>query len=94
MKNSLPLSPKKRNFVCSQIANALSPNPQTIPGASRGSTCMLADTISKVIVFYTRDDISRQAPGKRDYISIKQPNGEIAQMQKVRQCVFNEFVKS
>ena len=45
-------------------------------------TKFVTDTHKKVEEFYKRDDISYEAPGKRDYISIKCENGGRIQMQK------------
>ena len=49
----------------------------------RGSTCLSDETIACVTAFYEEDEISRQAPGKRDYITVTNENGEKCHVQTV-----------
>ena len=43
---------------------------------------LLEEQIKEVQDFYLRDDISRMFPGKRDYRSVKNPDGKREHQQK------------
>ena len=53
----------------------------SIPTKKRGKL-LPADIVNSVKIFYERVDISRIMPGLKDYVSIKQNNGEREDFQK------------
>ena len=81
---NLPHSPRRRSAVRRQIVQtefraeataALSPNQRPGPNA------LESETFELVIQFYERDDISRQAPGRKDAIPVQSNDGTKEQKQ-------------
>lgn len=52
-----------------------------VPELNKGRQ-LSKDDKEKVIAFYERDEISRQCPGKKDFVSIKVENGDNLRVQK------------
>lgn len=75
IKKALPASPRKKVAIVKKLAyDTLSHKCSNLYKVNRqGTVALTNETKQKVIDFYIRDDISRQAPGKRDYKSIKNP---------------------
>lgn len=72
VKKSLPKSPTKQQAVLMKLSSQILPTSQN----AETSKCLTQRALSKEQVetvqnFYCRDDISRQAPGKRDTKSVK-----------------------
>ena len=59
-------------------AIALSPKPQATPKRSAGTS---DETVCLIQQFYQRDDISRQAPGKKDVVNVRDENGQKVKFQ-------------
>ena len=73
-KLGLPHSPKKAAAVVHEIAVAygISPNCER---ASRDIATTTVATDGAVREFYVSDDISRQAPGRRDFVTLRTQEG-------------------
>lgn len=80
-KRALPSTPKRSTAVVKKLFvdfacditepagssdSARKPNPKTIPG----------EHLKAVECFYKRDDISRQAPGRKDVVTVKEGNNK------------------
>ena len=72
-RHSLPDSSSKAEQVVRTLASSIGilPKLPQLPTQSLPS-----DTMQAVVGFYKRDDISRQAPGKKDYITIRKEGGK------------------
>jgi hypothetical protein len=69
---SLPKSPRKQKFVVEHLAKRCGVRLDTNEGFSKAGSNKLSDEVQQAVKdFYMRDDISRQAPGRKDYITIK-----------------------
>ncbi len=58
---------------------------------ARGRKSVDPTTVKNILDFFERDDISRQAPGQRDYVIVKNEDGLKEKIQKVRQCSARAF---
>ncbi len=81
VKKSLPTSPRKRRNVLRKLVDEFGKNEDVATKANNHMLSLAAETIEAVKNFYTRDDISRMAPGKRDVVTIKDQEGN-KKMQK------------
>ncbi|CAF2654996.1 unnamed protein product [Rotaria sp. Silwood2] len=79
---SLPKDTNKRVTVIRHIAQELDIIPKTISHHKRVQRSLPIELKQLVINFYNRDDISYQLPGKRDFITIKDDNGQSTTVQK------------
>lgn len=71
VKRSLPQSPNKKAAVIRKIAGELNVSAgSSISSKERGTN---EEVEHRVKSFYERDDVSRQAPGKKDFITIRGP---------------------
>lgn len=87
VKKNLPRSPNKskalvKKLACQLIPDIVQPTPkkQTVSQLS-------GETISKVKEFFLQDSISYQAPGTKDYVIMKDENGEKLKLQKKYLCM-------
>lgn len=71
LKN-FPNSPSKRKAVVKKLAE----NYGLIEPVTKPKNILNQDTVNAINIFYNRDDISQQAPGKRDYVTIWNQNGK------------------
>ncbi|XP_077976176.1 uncharacterized protein LOC144432038 [Styela clava] len=73
MRTALPSTPNRQKAVVRKLYwEILDKEQQGNPSTDRKRrTGILESTVNAVADFYRRDDISRQAPGKKDVISIK-----------------------
>ena len=80
VSRQLPSSPRKRKAVISKIVETtkLTFNKPKDPN---GNNQMPATTIEEVKEFYFRDSISRQSPGRKDFV-ISRNNGKKSKLQK------------
>ena len=67
----LPQSPRKRVKVVHKLMLKFSPSTFIPPKRKRQDQALSADVIQEVRSFYETDDISSQAPGKNDFIIIR-----------------------
>ncbi|KAG1682566.1 hypothetical protein GQR58_010849 [Nymphon striatum] len=82
LQNALPLSPKRKAAVMKKLYT-------TIPDITLSTSEQLqehkngisADIVANVKNFYKRDDISRQAPGRRNVINVRGADGIKIQFQ-------------
>ena len=70
---SLPLSPRKKKAVVNQLAERVG----IIKSSIKPKTILSDEVKEKVRNFYSRDDISRQAPGKKDCVTLWKEGGKI-----------------
>ena len=70
---SLPCSPRKKKVVVRKLAE----KEGLIKSTVRAKHLINEETIKKVEDFYCRDDISRQAPGKKDYVTVWQKQDKV-----------------
>ena len=80
VQSALPNSPRKKAAVIKKLAMSIDTSDSS-PEKKAGPTALSTEVENLVIQFYLRDDISRQAPGKRDSIVVKE-NGNKTTMQK------------
>lgn len=91
IKRCLPTSPTKQAAVMAEIAKTFTPRKKKmvtdaiVPAKRRlietterkkRSDALTEDQINDVTTFFTRDDISRMCPGKKDCITIRTENGK------------------
>ena len=86
-KSALPNSPRKRATVVKRLSLEAGCQEATFPLTKQGGTALSKQLKAAVIEFYMRDDISRQAPGKRDTVVVRE-NNEKKTLQK-RQLSMN-----
>ena len=77
----LPNSPRKRKAVIAKIAKSSGLSLSSKHKQSNGNTGIAKSTVDSVQEFYCQDSISRQAPGCRDFVIIKE-NGKKSKLQK------------
>lgn len=77
----LPNSPRKRKAVIEKIAKSHGLPLSSEHQKSTGNKCIAKSTVDCVQEFYYRDSISRQAPGRKDYVIMKE-NGKKLKLQK------------
>ena len=80
-KSALPNSPRKRAMMVKRLSSEAGCQEATFPLIKQGGTALSKELKAAVIEFYMRDDISRQAPGKRDTVAVRE-NNERKTMQK------------
>ena len=77
-RKNLPASPRKASIVVTELAASYG----IVPTRPRSTAaCIPQATVEAVSAFYCRDDISRQSPGRRDYVTV-QRDGQKEQLQK------------
>lgn len=75
-KKSLPTSPRKRRTILRKLADEFGKYEVLTTSSNRHNLSLTTETIETVKNFYTRDDISRMAPGKRDVVTIRDKDGK------------------
>ena len=82
VKRNLPCSPRNRRAIVKELAWEQIKIKLFVPVKKRSysSACTKEDKL--VMDFFSRDDISRQAPGKRDVVKIKLDDGSKIEKQK------------
>ena len=90
-RKQMPKSPTREALVIAKLAQSLTPRKQKLvseaiqPPSKRRliyddrkkrSDALTPEQIENVTDFFTRDDISRMCPGKKDYITIKTTEGK------------------
>jgi hypothetical protein len=85
MRSTLPHSPRKRHSVLLAVSETLvPPSDVEITSPARGTNKRLSECIiHSVRIFYERDDVSRMAPGRRDYQTIRNEDGQKEKVQEV-----------
>ena len=83
VKRNFPCSPRKRRAIVKELSWEQIEIKPFVPAKKRSysSVCTKEDKKS-VIYFFSRDDISRQAPGKRDMVKITLDDGSKIEKQK------------
>ena len=83
VKRNFPCSPRKRTAIVKELSWEQIEIKPFVPAKKRSysSVCTKEDKKS-VIYFFSRDDISRQAPGKRDMVKITLNDGSKIEKQK------------
>src|SRR2546425_299731 len=70
LKKSLPKSPRRKVAVVKKLATSFG-LPLLKPTTTASKTVSVVDDIDQqVISFYESDSISRQLPGKRDFVTV------------------------
>ena len=78
VKKALPFSPRKRKAIVIKLACVVG----TIPGQTTSSNKKLPDaTVTCVNKYFLLDSVSRQAPGMKDYVTVRS-GGKKAKLQK------------
>ena len=77
-QRSLPQSPRRLHAVCKRLADRFvqpsMPSSSTAP-TPKPHNKLPDETVGTVIGFYERDDISRQCPGRKDVVVVRDNNG-------------------
>ena len=73
-QSTLPKSPRKRATVVKKLSIETGCLELPYPQKQEGTTSLPEHLKAAVTEFYVRDDISRQAPGKRDNIVLRENN--------------------
>lgn len=81
VKNALPQSPRRRDYVTQKVAEALSFSPPD-SSTNSGRPITNPELRQKVVTFYNSDDISRMMAGKRDYVIVRRPKESKQYLQK------------
>ena len=81
-KRNLPCSPRKRRAILKELAWEQIKIKPFAPVKKRSYSSLCTKDKKSVIDFFSRDDISRQAPGKRDVVKIKLDDGSKIEKQK------------
>ena len=78
LSKALPKSPRRRKAVHQRLYQIEVGNSSTSPtnDSPRRSDALSDETVELVKEFYQRDDISRQAPGRKDVINVRDKNGQ------------------
>lgn len=87
VKKTLPSSPRKRKAVVAKLFADELPELKTQLRQQKFKNkikCLAEETQNKIKEFYLRDDISRKEPGRKDVISIKNP--ETGQREQKQKC--------
>ena len=87
MKLALPQTPNRRKVVCKKLYEMECHNSTLTQKGEEGTQSKQGlhvdeDTIKKIHAFYQRDDISRQAPGRKDVLTIRDAKGTKTKHQK------------
>ena len=105
VKKSLPGEKQKQVQVLSNIIDTMSPTKRRavletcdsvvkrrkdVERKTR-SDALTEDQIAAVQQFYSRDDISRMCPGKKDCISVKTPQGKESRQKRLMLLNINEI---
>ena len=87
VRASLPNSPRKRRAVATAMAKEIG---ISVGKARRGAvtTGIDEETKKKIIEFYQKDDVSWQAPGRKDYIVSRSKDGNGNTIKKHMQCKY------
>lgn len=83
-RKALPKSPRKRKTVVRKLFSSIIGEPTGVssPGQCKSNSLSLSEeSVSAVKAFYEREDISRQTPGMKDCLSIKNEQGEKEKVQ-------------
>ena len=70
---SLPFSPRKKKVVVKHLAE----KEGLIKSSAKPRNVTSEETVKIVEEFYCRDDISRQAPGRKDYVTVWSKEGKV-----------------
>ena len=81
VKPVLPHSPRKRKAVVMKLANSEGITAAKKMRVEGSPNCIPAETVQLVESFFLLDSVSRQAPGKRDFVTVR-VNGKKQQIQK------------
>jgi hypothetical protein len=82
----MPSSPKRRRVVLGHLLSKISSgtSSEAAPVTPEKKPCAnLLPEVTKQAVeeFFHRDDVSRAAPGRRDFVRVRSPNDEIVLLQ-------------
>ena len=77
VKQVLANSPRKRRAVISKLATSHGFSPSTSNTQKAGNKQLPNSTVKCVQDFYLLDSISRQAPGRKDYVSVRSEGKKI-----------------
>lgn len=80
-QRNLPRSPRKQTAVVRKLAESFNLLVQPAKHSTSSTLSITADTMKMVKDFYECDDVSRQLPGKKDFIIIRE-DGKKEYMQK------------
>ncbi|CAF5166744.1 unnamed protein product [Rotaria magnacalcarata] len=80
--HSLPKDTNKRMMVVQHLAQNLNIISKTTRQHTRQQRSLSIELKKLAIQFYQRDDITYQLPGKRDYVTVTDDNGESMTLQK------------
>ena len=85
-KLSLPSTPKRRNAVRKrlyQMRYSQEAEAEDFPeqGNRKQQRGLSEETKAAIIAFYERDDVSRQAPGRKNFTTIREGSGQKRQLQ-------------
>ena len=96
VKSVLPASPRKREAVVKQLLFQIQPaTSKASTFATNSARALTKEEQKKIVDFYLCDDISRQAPGKRDTKSVKNVSSgkrEVFQKRHMVMAVKEAFV--
>ena len=80
LRPALPSTPRRKKAVCRELLRRTfdidDEEPCSSPNQPVGHKPLSKETIDKVVECYERDDISRQAPGRKDVVNVRNEAGE------------------
>ena len=74
-RRGLPQTPRRRKAVCRKLSMEWEGDNSADRASSSRSTALNNETAMLVEQFYQHDDVSRQAPGRKDAMTIRQKDG-------------------
>ena len=85
LAHNLPNTPKRKKAVCQRLFANMTTGTSDVPKPTPNATatgCSAAN-IALVEAFYQRDDISRQAPGRKDIVTVHNKDGSKVKVQSM-----------
>ena len=82
IKKHLPYSPRKRKAVVLKLADTSGFCVVKKKCTLKGNKGLPSETVKLMKDFFLLDSVSRQAPGRRDFVTVKQDNDKCQHIQK------------
>ena len=82
MSTALPSSPRRRDAVCRKLyATHTGKVASTSECTPKRSSALSVEVTTKIVEYYQRDDVSRQAPGRKDATTVRKDDGTKTKIQ-------------
>ena len=82
MNTALPSTPRRRDAICRKLyATQTGEAPREPSTTQTRSSALNEEVVNKVVNYYQRDDVSRQAPGRKDATNVRMADGTKTKVQ-------------